>query len=314
MEEAEDLTREEFYELLMLLRGAGKQQLVLTFNPVDEGHFTNGMFVESVADEVMETFDNGDKKVWIKYLDVTVEGKEHRIKTLCLRTTYEDNAYISIERKAAIEQLAKTDPYMYEVYRLGKFGTRGGRILYNIEEVDFKAKGIKFIDYDNRGYAQDFGFNHANCILAVAERDNNLYVFEELYGSERDTAEWIEAADKRGYDRRLMMVCDSAEPDRIKTWVRAGYRAVAVKKYPGSVNGQIDRLKRYNRIYINSECVNTLREAREWKWKQDKRGRFVDFPQPFNDDAMSALRYSGDLFFDRNESSGMKTVSARRQK
>lgn len=74
VEEAEDLTREEFYELLMLLRGGDPetQKLVLTFNPIDEGHFTNGMFVESVADEIIETFDNGDKKVWIKYLEVEV--------------------------------------------------------------------------------------------------------------------------------------------------------------------------------------------------------------------------------------------------
>ncbi len=297
VEEAEDLTREEFYELLMLLRGKGKQQIVLTFNPVDEGHFTNSMFVESPADEVLEKFADGEKKVWIKQLKVMVDGEDYSIKTLVLRTTYEDNKYISVERKAAIEQLANTDPFLYDVYRLGKFGTRGGRILINAEEMDFDKKGMKFEQYDNRGYAQDFGFNHGNCILAAAEKDNNLYVFDEIYGYNKDTAEWIAEADKKGLDKRLLMVCDSAEPDRIKTWVRAGYRAVGVKKGAGSVLGQIDRLKRYSRIYINSSCVNTLKQAREWKWMK-KGERYIDVPDKGEDDAMAALRYTGDLFYD----------------
>ena len=310
VEEAEDLKRQEFFDLIMLLRAGDWQQIVLTFNPVDEAHFSNGMFVECPADEVLETFDNGEKKVWVKYLDAALDGKAHRTKALVLRTTYEDNAYITPERKAAIEQLKNSDPYLYDVYRYGKFGTRGGRILINIEETDFAKAGLKFTDYDNRGYAQDFGFNHANCILALAEKDECLYVFEELYGQGKDTAEWIAEADRRGLDRRLLMVCDSAEPDRIKTWQRAGYRAVGVKKHAGSVAAQIDRLKRYKKIYINSACANTLREAREWKWKQ-KDGRFVDVPEDINDDCMAALRYGNDLFGDRANSAGMRNLGRR---
>jgi len=310
VEEAEDLKRREFFDLLLLLRAGDWQQIVLTFNPVDEGHFTNGMFAEPPADEVLETFDNGEKKVWVKYLNAEINGEAHRTKALILRTTYEDNAYITSERKAAIEQLKTSDPYLYHVYRYGKFGTRGGRILINIEEMDFAKKGMKFTDYDNRGYAQDFGFNHANCILSIAEKDDCLYVFDELYGQGKDTAEWIAEANARGLDRRLLMVCDSAEPDRIKTWQREGYRAVGVKKHAGSVAAQIDRLKRYGKIYINSACANTLREAREWKWKQ-KDGRFMDVPEDINDDCMAALRYGGDLFGERANGAGMKNLGRR---
>jgi len=311
VEEAEDLKREEFYDLMMLLRAGDWQQIVLTFNPVDEAHFSNGMFVESPADEVLEEFDNGEKKVWVKYLEAEINGEKHRTKALCMRTTYEDNAYITAERKAAIEQLKTRDPYLYDVYRYGRFGTRGGRILINIEEVDFAKAGHQFTGYDNRGYAQDFGFNHANCILSIAEKDECLYVFEELYGKEKDTAEWIAEADKKGLDKRLLMVCDSAEPDRIKTWQREGYRAVGVKKHAGSVAAQIDRLKRYKKIYINSACTNTLREAREWKWKQGKDGRFIDVPEDINDDCMAALRYGNDLFGDRANSAGMRNLGRR---
>ena len=295
-EEAEDMNETQFFDLLMLLRGGNTQKLVLTYNPVDEDHFTNAMFVESIADEVIETDADGDKKVWVKYLKVDVESKEEKIKCLVVRSTYEDNAFITPERKAAIELLKTTDPYLYEVYRKGKYGTRGGRILYNVEVRDFDAEGWQFVNYDKKGYVQDFGFNHANAILSVAESDNCLYVFDELYGREKTTNEWIAVANKLGLERQLLMICDSEDPGQIKTWSNAGYMAYGVKKYQGSVRDQIDKLKAFNKIYINAKCTNTYKESKNWKWRQDKNGKFLDEPMTQDDDAMAALRYSCDLF------------------
>ena len=98
------------------------------------------------------------------------------------------------------------------------------------------------------------------------------------------------------------MWCDSAEPDRIKTWRGAGYRAKGVDKggSSGSVKAQIDWLKGtadknhtiHRRIYVAPHCVNTIKELQQWKWKKDeKTGEYLDEPVPFQDDAMAALRY-----------------------
>lgn len=39
-------------------------------------------------------------------------------------------------------------------------------------------------------------------------------------------------------------------------------------------------------------CVNTIKELQQWKWKKDERtGEYLDEPVPFQDDAMAALRY-----------------------
>ena len=46
------------------------------------------------------------------------------------KKTYNDNEFIEPVRKLTIEKLKDTNPFLYEVYRKGKFGTRGGRILY----------------------------------------------------------------------------------------------------------------------------------------------------------------------------------------
>ena len=88
------------------------------------------------------------------------------------------------------------------------------------------------------------------------------------------------------------MWCDSAEPDRIKMWKKAGYRALPVKKHPNSVKAQIDHLKQH-RVHIHPSCVNTIKEIQQWKWqKNEKTGEYTDEPVPFQDDAMAMLRYS----------------------
>ena len=85
---------------------------------------------------------------------------------------------------------------------------------------------------------------------------------------------------------------DSAEPDRIKMWRKAGYRADGVKKEQGSVKAQIDYLKQH-KIHINGCCVNTMKEIQQWKWQKDKTtGMYIDTPVDFFDDAMACLRYS----------------------
>ena len=139
--------------------------------------------------------------------------------------------------------------------------------------------------------AQDFGFNHANCIGEVGFKDGELYLCQELYVFGKDTDEIIQLAEGR-FQKRLTMYCDSAEPDRIRMWRKAGYRAVPVKKEPGSVHAQIDHLKRH-KLHIHPSCVNTIKEIQQWKWRRDeKTGQYLDEPVNFFDDAMAMLRYS----------------------
>ena len=70
--------------------------------------------------------------------------------------------------------------------------------------------------YDRVHYAQDFGYNHANCILEVAFKDDEIYILRELYVHEMDTDEIIKLANNMNLDKSKIMYCDSAEPDRIK--------------------------------------------------------------------------------------------------
>lgn len=274
IEEATEITQADFEIIDDRLRGElppGQfYQIRMTFNPVNKNHWIKKVF-----------FDITDPNV------------------LTHHSTYLGNRFIDDAYRARMERRKKVDPEGYMIYGLGEWGEIGGLILKNWEVKECSQNNA---DYDDTAIGQDFGFNHANAILLVSIKDDNLYVRKEVYCYEKETAEIIPMANAAGIPKSVKMWCDSAEPDRIKTWKNAGYRAEGVDKggSNGSVKSQIDWLKGVvakdktvaRRIYIDPSCVNTIKEISQWKWKKDaKSGQYLDEPVPFFDDAMAALRY-----------------------
>ena len=264
IEEATELQAEDLDILDDRLRGelpAGLfYQITMTFNPVSAAHWIKGRFFDRVDEDVLTN-----------------------------HSTYRDNRFIDSAYYRRMERRKELDPEGYEVYGLGRWGELGGLILSRYSVEAFNPSPLEF---DAFSYGQDFGFNHNNVILGVGSRDGNLYICSELVCSEMDTAEIIGRAERAGIDKRIEMHCDSAEPDRIRTWAKAGYRARAVKKEAGSVAAQIDFLKG-RQIFIHPSCQHTIKEMSQWRWKKDKTtGYFIDEPLEVEDDAMAALRYS----------------------
>lgn len=263
IEEATELTQADFEIIDDRLRGelpAGLfYQIRMTFNPVSSSHWIKKTFFDIQDDDV-----------------------------LTHHSTYLDNRFIDDAYKRRMERRKRVDPEGYRIYGLGEWGEIGGLILTNYEVEDFDTEPARF---DYMVNAQDFGFNHADCIGEVGFKDGELYLCRELYVFEKDTDEIIQLAEGK-FRKNLTMYCDSAEPDRIRMWRKAGYKAVPVKKEPNSVKAQIDHLKQH-KIHIHHSCVNTIKEIQQWKWKRDeKTGVYLDEPVNFFDDAMAMLRYS----------------------
>lgn len=235
-------------------------QITMTFNPVSQSHWIKRRFFDAAP--------SGD--VFIS------------------RSVFGENRFIDADFARRMERRREYDPNGYRVYALGEWGESGeGLILPHYTVAELRRE-----DFDTVWYAQDFGFNHADCILEAGMRDGALCVLRELYVRGLDTAEIIKAAEGMGIDKSLPMYCDSAEPDRIKTWRRAGFRASGVKKGANSVSAQIDWLKNHG-LVIDVSCVNTLREIGEWRWQRSETsGEYFDTPVCINDDAMAALRYA----------------------
>lgn len=264
IEEATELTQSDFEIIDDRLRGELPKgqfyQIRLTFNPVSSSHWIKKHF-----------FDRADPDVFTHH------------------STYKDNRFIDDAYYRRMERRKEVDPDGYRIYGLGEWGEVGGLILTNYVIEEFDTSPERF---DYMVNAQDFGYNHADCIGEVGFKDGELYLCREIYEFEKDTGELIELADKRGFNKSLTMWCDSAEPDRIKMWRKAGYKARGVKKEPNSVRAQIDYLK-LHKIHIHPSCVNTIKEIQQWKWKKnEKTNEYLDEPVNFFDDAMAMLRYS----------------------
>lgn len=263
LEEATEFTQADLEIIDDRLRGdlpPGQfYQIRMTFNPVSSNHWIKKVF-----------FDLQDANTFTHH------------------STYLDNRFIDAAYKARMERRKLIDPDGYRIYGEGEWGEIGGLILTNYAVEDFDTEPARF---DYMVNAQDFGFNHADCIGEVGFKDGELYLCRELYVFEKDTDEIIQLAEGK-FRKNLTMYCDSAEPDRIRMWRKAGYKAVPVKKEPNSVKAQIDHLKQH-KIHIHHSCVNTIKEIQQWKWKRDeKTGVYLDEPVNFFDDAMAMLRYS----------------------
>ena len=274
LEEATELTQADLEIIDDRLRGELPEgqfyQIRMTFNPVNKNHWIKKVF-----------FDIPDPNV------------------LTHHSTYLGNRFIDDAYKARMERRKIVDPEGYQIYGLGEWGEIGGLILHNWEVKDISPN---LNDYDDISIGQDFGFNHANAILLLGIKDDNIYILKEVYVFEKETAEIIPLAMEADIPMNKEMWCDSAEPDRIKTWKNAGFRAKGVDKggSAGSVKAQIDWLKGIvtkdkaikRMIYVHPSCVNTIKELQQWKWKKDeKSGEYLDEPVAFQDDAMAALRY-----------------------
>lgn len=265
LEEATEFTQADLEIIDDRLRGelpAGQfYQIRMTFNPVNKSHWIKKVF-----------FDMQDPNV------------------LTHHSTYLMNRFIDEAYRQRMERRKIVDPEGYQIYGLGEWGEIGGLILHNWEVKDI-SQNLK--DYDDIALGQDFGFNHANAILLLGIKDDNIYILDEVYLFEKDTSEIIQESIKHAIPTNKQMWCDSAEPDRIKEWKKAGFRAKGVDKggSKGSVKAQIDWLKqRY--IFVHPHCTNTIKEMQQWKWKKDERtGEYLDEPVPYQDDAMAALRY-----------------------
>ena len=266
LEEATEFTQADIEIIDDRLRGElplGQfYQIRMTFNPVNKNHWIKKVF-----------FDIPDPNV------------------LTHHSTYLNNRFIDDAYRERMERRKLVDPEGYQIYGLGEWGEIGGLIFQNWEVSEVSQN---LADYDDIAIGQDFGFNHANAILLLGWKDDNIYILDEVYLFQKDTSEIIEEAIKHAFPTNKKMWCDSAEPDRIKMWKKAGYyRAEGVNKggSKGSVKAQIDWLKQRN-IYIHPHCVNTIKEIQQWKWRKDeKTGEYLDDPVPIMDDAMAALRY-----------------------
>ena len=273
VEEATEITQGDFTQLKKRLRGQAehKKRITLSFNPIHKAHWIYKHFFSIWQDD--EQFVTGQ----IDGLPISI-----------LKTTYEDNEYLTEQDIANLEN--ESDQYYYDVYTLGNWGVLGNLIFTNWKTKDLSDK-IK--QFDNIFYGLDWGFYpdpFAFVKMHIDEKRNKIYIFDELYLYQRTNDTVIEKV-KEKYDGGRRIVADSAEPKSVKYFKNNGVRIKGAKKGPGSIEYGIKRLKDYE-IIIHKDCINTKNEFSLYKYKENKDGEVLPTPVDKNNHIIDAVRYA----------------------
>lgn len=107
-----------------------KSRIFLTFNPVSRTHWLYNFVNE-----------------YIKGMD-----------SLVLKTTYKDNAHIPDEYKEVLEAYKYKNPYKYQVYTLGEWGTMG-ETVFNATQVNDRLAQLANEHRENRPKHFEFFYN-----------------------------------------------------------------------------------------------------------------------------------------------------------
>jgi len=259
IEEATELSRDDFNQLNLRVRGRDNLQITLTFNPIDEDHWIKSHFFDT---------------------------PEIRERTTIIQTTYRDNRFIDEAYKLELESYAKIDPNYHRIYALGLWGgLTEGRIFQTWDEVD------QFPEVDGFVYGLDFGYtNDPTAIVKVLKGNERIYIDEICYQSGLTNSDIAALLKDAGYNRELV-ICDSAEPKSIEELRRFGINAIGADKRKGSILAGIDTLRR-SKVIITRRSTNIRKENKYYQWQQAKDGKFVNVPKDFQNHSIDAIRYS----------------------
>ena len=224
-------------------------------------------------DKLIFDYNPSDSASWLYELPA-----EDSIK---IKSTYKDNPFLPDSIKAQIEDLARTDEALYQIYALGEKAISKSNIYSQWSFVAHRPS--RFVKYV---YGLDFGYNHPSALMRVYYCDNDIYIEPVIYESYLTTTMLIEKLATLGIEQTVTILADYSRPEIIQEMNIAGYDVQNANKV---VKKGIDNLKTFGVICQDDKAIR--REYENYKWK--KIGDFItDEPVKLFDDAMDAIRYA----------------------
>lgn len=261
----------------------GAKRKYLWMNEANEFNYEDFMQLNMrTTYEVMMDYNPSDEYHWIYDKIAT------RPDCTLIPSTYKDNPFLEESLRKEIEELERIDANYWRVYGLGLRSMSTTTIYSNWDIVQSMPD-----TFDDLIYGLDFGFNHPSVLLEIRMKDAEAWIDEKIYTTKLTNSDLITQMGQEIPQefRRYFQKADSAEPDRIQEISEAGFLILPAKKGPNSIKDGIDRVKRI-KLHITARSVNTIKEAKGYKWRVDKDGNVLDEPVKFKDHSMDALRYA----------------------
>lgn len=208
-----------------------------------------------------------------------------------IHSTYQDNPFLTDRQRQAIEAY-KDDENWWRVYGLGEIGSVEGLIYTRWATVPEMPSPFK-----REFYCIDFGFtNDPTAILRVRLSGGELWIEELAYRTAMLNGDIVNVLQQNHVQRNAQIVCDSAEKKSIAEINNiGGFRAVACVKGNGSVVSGITMVQAY-KINVTKNSLGVIDELRNYSWKRDANGNYINIPIDRYNHSLDALRYGVTTF------------------
>lgn len=205
-------------------------------------------------------------------------------KTYHFITTYKDNPFLEEKVIDEIESLKEKNPSLWRVYGLGLQSQVEGLVFPSVEVIDDMPAGLR-----HECVGMDFGFtNDPTAIVLVGWDDKNLYIDETAYQTQMLSTDIIRTLKEN--HPRMQIISESADPRLIQEIYRAGIDIHPVQKFSGSIDAGIAKMQQY-RICVTRRSTNVIKEFKNYTYRQDKEGKWLNQPIDCYNHAIDAIRY-----------------------
>ena len=263
IEEATELTEDDFTQLNLRLRAlVDYLQIYLMFNPIS-------------------------KKNWVyDYFFV----RELPINVKIIKTTYQDNEFLTDEYRAELERLKDRNPAYYRIYCLGEFATLDKLVfpVYTTKIVsETDIQGLK------RWIGLDFGYiNDPSAIVwgFIDTIKKRIYITGEYVKRGMRNDEIAETMVDLGLSKDKSYG-DSAERKSIDEIRDKGVNIEPTEKGKDSIIHGIQWIQQYELI-VDERCFKVIEELDNYTWKKDKKtGEYINEPVDTFNHTIDAIRY-----------------------
>jgi len=202
-------------------------------------------------------------------------------ESILIKSTYKDNPFLPESIIRQIEDLARTDEALYQIYALGEKAISKTNIFNTWEFITQKPERFK-----NYVYGLDFGYNHPTALMRVYWCEGDIYIEPVLYESYLTTSELIERFKQLNIEQTVDILADYSRPEIIAEMQNAGFNVNNANK---NVKSGLNAVKTF-KVWCKQD-ENLKKEYENYKWK--KIGDTItDEPVKLYDDAMDAIRYA----------------------
>lgn len=205
-EEGNELSENDFITISTTLRGPARVEQWFSFNPEAVGQLQEFWLYKNYLKDV--PYD----QVYYWSSTQTIEGQEVEIKYSSTHVNYKVNPYVSLGRKAKLEQLADLNHYWHDVYTKGRWGKKEVKSPYahNFNRAKHVSDKAVFNPNLPVHFSIDFNVEPFICIASHIWNDSkgqHCHVFRELVieknGSVPDMIDII----KNTFDIRAIATC-----------------------------------------------------------------------------------------------------------